>query len=189
MRPLSPARASVPRRNVHDGTDPAAITAAESSGVDVGIGNDVRIEHTKQSNAVECIVDDHPVQEHLVLDRRTSSDVQLTSLVSCGHESRQGLKHLHEVGRPSQTGNPFDVCRLNGLHRHAHSVQLLSAFGRDHRTFQLDQTCIQGNVLASKHGHRAPLLRSETACTPRWKPPRCMSRRGFLTSCSIPECR
>ena len=133
------SEAAVPGGDVHDGADPPTVAATEASGVDVGVGDDVRVEHAEQANAVEGIVDDHAVQQDLVLDGRATADVELTALVSCGDETGQGLQHLHEVRRAAEAGNAFDVRRLDGFYRHANRVELFAPFGGNDRALQLDE--------------------------------------------------
>ena len=81
----------------------------------IRVGNDVRVEDTEEANAVEGIVDDHAVEQHLVLDGRSPADVELSALVTCGHKARKRLQHLHQVRRATQAGDALDVGGLDGL--------------------------------------------------------------------------
>ena len=62
------------------------------------------------------VVDQHAVEQHLVLNRRTTADVQLPALVTCRDESWQHLKRLNQIRSPTETWNALDVRRTNGLH-------------------------------------------------------------------------
>ena len=155
-----PGEAAVPGRDVHDRADPPAIPSAEATGVDVRVGNDVRVEDAEEADAVEGIVDDHAVQQDLVLDGRASADVQLAALVPCRNEAGQGLQNLHEIRRAPEAGNAFDVRRLDGFDRHANRIELFAPFRGNDRALQLDESSLERDVLGQHpvipHHHFRP---------------------------------
>ena len=54
---------------------------------------------------MERIVDDHSIKQHLVLNRRTTPDVQLPSLVSRKNHTGLNLKYLSKVGLTAYRGH------------------------------------------------------------------------------------
>lgn len=110
---------------------------------------------------MEGIVNDHAVEQHLVLDGRSPADVELSALVTRGHEARQRLQDLHQIRRATQAGDALDVGGLDGLDRHPNSVELLPTFGRDDGAFQFNQARLQRDVARDdpivEHHHFSPV--------------------------------
>ena len=129
--------------DVHDRRYAATEFGSESTGVYIRIGYHIRIKNTEQANAVECVVHDHAIQQHLVLNRRTAAYVQLSALVASAYEARQNLQRLHQVGLASKTGDFLQITRTNGLYRHVDFGRLFFPVGIDLRALQLDDILLQ----------------------------------------------
>ena len=109
------AHVAVAGADVHHRADASTVFGREGACVDVGVGQGVRVEHTEQPNAVEGVVDQHAVEQDLVLDGRPATDVELPALVAGGDEARQDLQGLDEVRRAAEAGDALDVRRTDGL--------------------------------------------------------------------------
>ena len=137
---------AIARLDVHHRRNAPTEFRAETTGVDVGIGNDIRIKHTEQADAVEGIVHDHAVEQHFVLDGRSAADVQLTALVARADESRQDLQCLDQIRLPTKTRNLLQITRSDGLDRHVHLGGLLFPIGVHLGTAQLDDLLFQQEI-------------------------------------------
>ena len=109
------AHVAVAGADVHHRADASAVFGRESTSVDVGVRQGVRVEDAEQPDAVEGVVDQHAVEQDLVLDGRPAADVELSPLVACGDKARQDLQGLDEVRRTTKAGDAFDVGRADGL--------------------------------------------------------------------------
>ena len=85
---------------------------------------------------MEGVVDEHAVEQHLVLDGRSAADVQLPALVPCRDKPGQHLKRLHQIRGPAEARNALDVRRANGLHRRSDLGGLFLAIGTHLCAFQ-----------------------------------------------------
>ena len=110
------AHVSVARADVHHAADAPTIFGGKGPRVDVRVGQRVGVKHTEKSDAVKGVVNQHAVEQHLVLDGRTTTDVQLPPLVTRGHKTRQHLQGLHQIRGTTKAWNALDVCRTNGLY-------------------------------------------------------------------------
>ena len=122
--------------DVHDGRNAAAVFGTETARVHIGVTDDVGIEHREQADGMERIVDHHAVQKHLVLDGRTTTDVELTALVASEDDTGHHLQVLGEVGLTAHARNLVD-----GLGRHCDDRGLslgagLNLVGGDGHRFQ-----------------------------------------------------
>ena len=125
---------TVAGRNVHDRRDTAAVFGSKTARVDVGVADDVGVEHREEADGVEGIVDHHAVEQHLVLDGRAATDIELSALVTGEDDTRNHLEVLCQVSLSADTRNLGD-----GLGRH-----------RNHRGLGL-RTCLH---LVGSDAHR-----------------------------------
>ena len=117
--------------DVHDGTDAPAVFGRKRPRVHIGVRKGIGVEHAEQTNAMEGVVDQHAVQKDLVLDGRTTSDVELSPLVTRGHESRKNLQGLNQVRSATKARDALDVCWTNGLDRGPNLGGLFLPIGPD----------------------------------------------------------
>ena len=87
---------------------------------------------------MKSVVDNHAVEQHLVLNRRTAADVKLSALVTCADKSGQDLQGLDQIRLPPKTRNPLQIRRPNRLDRHVDLRLLLLTFRADFCRTQLD---------------------------------------------------
>ena len=133
---------AVARLDVHHRRNAPTEFRAETTGVDVGICNHIRIEHTEQADAMEGIVNNHAVEQHFVLDGRSAADVQLTALVARADESRQDLQRLDQIRLSTKTRNLLQITRSDGLDRHVDLGGLLFPVGVNLGTSQLNDSAV-----------------------------------------------
>ena len=123
--------------DVHDGGDTAAIFGTETTGVDIGIADDIGIEHREQTDGVERIVDHHAIEQHLVLDGRTATDIELTALVASEDDARHHLQVLGKVGLTAHARNLGDGLGSDRNDRGLGLSACLDLVGSDGHRFQL----------------------------------------------------
>ena len=152
------AHVAVACADVHHRADASSVLGREGARVDVGVGQGVRVEDAEQPDAVEGVVDQHAVEQDLVLDGGPTSDVELTTLVTCGDESRQHLEGLDEVRRATKTGDALDVRRADGFDRRADLGGLFFAVGAHFCAFKRHNLGgkqeVFGDHLVVAHLHR-----------------------------------
>ena len=80
---------------------------------------------------MERIIDNHTVEEHLVLDRRAASYIQLSALVTRKHHSGDDLKILRQVRLAANRRELTDSLRCDIDDRRLRLCASLHLFGSD----------------------------------------------------------
>ena len=80
--------------NVHNRRNSSTELRAESTSINVGICNDIGIEYREESDRVECIVYNHTIEQHLILNGRSTAHEDLTALVACAYKPWKGCQRL-----------------------------------------------------------------------------------------------
>src|SRR5690606_7843213 len=99
---------AVARGDVHHGAHPATVLGVEARGVDVGVADDVVVEHAEQTDAVKGVVQHHAVHHHLVHDGRAAPHVELATLVTSEYHPGHHLEVLGQVGLTAHGGHALD---------------------------------------------------------------------------------
>ena len=86
---------------------------------------------------MEGVIDHHTVEQHLVLDGRTTTDVKLTALVAGEDDTRHHLQVLGEVGLTTYTRNLGDGLRCDSDDRSFGLGAGLNLIGSNRHRFQL----------------------------------------------------
>ena len=122
--------------DVHHRRDAASIFRSETARIDLGIANDVRVEDGEQADGVEGVEDGHAVEQHLVLDGGTATDVELSTLVASKDDTRHHLKVLRQVALSADARDLVDGLRGDGDHRSLRFGARLHLFGGHANRFQ-----------------------------------------------------
>src|SRR5574344_2166790 len=113
---------AVARLDIHNRGKTSAIFRTETSGVDVGIEDDIGLENRIKTYGMKRIIYYHAVQQTQVLYHAAAANIELSALVACGVDAGQHLHVLSQIALSANRGHLLYLCGTNLLHTHLRAL-------------------------------------------------------------------